>query len=162
MKKLKIYLETSAISYLDQPERGDQSVDSHRLWEKIKAGEYEAFISSVVAEELERCKEPKRTILLEYLRSISYTMLQNNAEMTELATAYIKAKILRQKSFNDCLHIAYACVYGCDIIVSWNFEHIVNHHTISGVKSVNALAGYKEMLIYSPTMLIRGGVENET
>jgi len=161
MKKLKIYLETTVVSYLNQPERGDQAADSHRLWEKIKAGEFEAFISPVAIEELERCSEPKRSILLEYLRSITYTILQGNTEVADLTATYIKAGVLRQKSFDDCQHIAYACVYGCDIIVSWNFKHIVNHRTISGVKSVNALAGYKEMLIYSPTMLIEGGAENE-
>ena len=98
---------------------------------------------------------------MEYLRSIPFTVLQGNTEVAGLTTAYIKAGILNQKSFDDCQHIAYACVYSCDIIVSWNFNHIVNHRTISGVKSVNALAGYKEMLIYSPTMLIEGDIEDE-
>ena len=160
MKKLKIYLETSAISYLDQPERGDKAVDTRRLWEKIKAGEFEAFISPVVAEELDRCDEPKRTVLLEYLRLIPRTMLQGSAEVASLAMAYVNAGILKQKNFDDCQHIAYACVYNCDIIVSWNFKHMVNYRTISGVKGVNALAGYREMPIYTPTMLI-GGAENE-
>jgi predicted nucleic acid-binding protein len=156
MKKLKVYFETSAISYLDQPERGEQHTDSHKLWEKVKAEEFEAFISPVVVEEIGRCSEPKRSILMEYLRSNLCTMLQENDEVAELAATYIEAEILREKNFDDCQHIAYACVYNCDIIVSWNFRHMVNHRTISGVKSVNALAGYREMLIYSPTMLIEG------
>ena len=157
MKKLKIYLDTTVVSYLDQPERGEQHADSHRLWERVKAGEFDAFISPVAVEEIGRCSEPKRSILMEYLRSNLCTMLQENDEVAELAATYIEAEILREKSFDDCQHIAYACVYNCDIIVSWNFMHIVNHRTISGVKSVNALAGYREMLIYSPTMLIEGG-----
>jgi hypothetical protein len=78
-----------------------------------------------------------------------------------LATAYVKAGILSQKNFDDCQHIAYACVYVCDIIVSWNFKHMVNHQTISGVKGVNALVGYREISIYTPTMLIEGGAGNE-
>ena len=158
MKKLKIYLDTTIISYLDQPERGEQHADTLKLWEKIKAGEFEAFISPVAVEEIGRCNEPKRTVLMEYLRSNLCAMLQENDEVAELAATYIEAEILREKSFDDCQHIAYACVYNCDIIVSWNFRHIVNHRTIAGVKSVNALAGYREMLIYSPTMLIEGGV----
>jgi hypothetical protein len=36
---------------------------------------------------------------------------------------------------------------------------MVNIKTISRVKSVNALAGYKEMPIYTPTMLIEGAEE---
>jgi predicted nucleic acid-binding protein len=55
MKKLKVYVETSVISYLDQPERGEQATDSHRLWEKLKAGEYEPVVSDVAAAEIARC-----------------------------------------------------------------------------------------------------------
>jgi hypothetical protein len=48
------------------------------------------------------------------------------------------------------------------MIVSWNFKHLVNVKTINGVKGVNALAGYKEMPIYTPTMLIEGGSDDDT
>jgi hypothetical protein len=41
-------------------------------------------------------------------------------------------------------------------VVSWNFKHIVNHKTIEGVKAVVALEGYKDVLIYSPLILIGG------
>jgi len=54
------------------------------------------------------------------------------------------------------------CVYNCDIIVAWNFKHMVNHKTISGIKAANALAGYKEMLIHTPTILISGGTDDDT
>jgi hypothetical protein len=47
------------------------------------------------------------------------------------------------------------------MLLSWNFGHLVNVKTISGVKGVNALAGYKEMPIYTPTMLIAGGNDDE-
>jgi hypothetical protein len=39
---------------------------------------------------------------------------------------------------------------------------LVNIKTISGVKSVNALVGYREMPIYTPTILISGGMEDDT
>jgi hypothetical protein len=45
--------------------------------------------------------------------------------------------------------------------LGWNFSHLVNFKTINGVRAVNALAGYKEMPIYSPSMLIGGYEENE-
>ena len=82
--------------------------------------------------------------------------------MLELARKYLDAGILQPKSFDDCQHIAYACVYNCDMVISWNFKHIVKVKTITGVKSVNALAGYREMPIYTPTMLIEGGTEDDT
>jgi predicted nucleic acid-binding protein len=159
MKKLKIYLDTSVISHLDQRDAPEKEADTKRLWEGIKAGVYDVFISPVVVAELERCYEPKRSGLRECLREIKYTMLQESAEVAELASQYLAAGVLNKKSILDCQHIAYACVYGCDMILSWNFKHLVNYKTIAGVKSVNALAGYKEMPIYTPTMLTPGGEE---
>ena len=162
MKRLKIYLDTSTISHLDAPDAPDKMNDTLKLWDDIKSGKYEVFISHVVVLELDGCAEPKLSNLVNQLQAIEYTELQANDEVLELAAQYLKAGILPPKSARDRQHIAYACVYDCDMIVSWNFKHMVNYKTISGVKSVNALAGYKEMSIYTPTMLIEGGNENDT
>ena len=162
MKKQKIYLDTSVISHLDAPDAPDKQEDTCKLWEAIQAGEYKVFVSPVVMGELDECAEPKQSFLLDQLQSIQFTELQKNDEVLELAGKYLEAGILRQKSFDDCQHIAYACVYNCDMIISWNFKHMVNVKTISGVKGVNALAGYREMPIYTPTTLISGGAEDDT
>jgi predicted nucleic acid-binding protein len=162
MKKLKIYLDTSVISHLDAPDVPDKEADTKRLWEEIKAGRYEVFISPVVVLELSDCYEPKLSGLLAQMDSICYTTLDETDEILELALKYIDAGILRKKSINDCRHIAYACVSGCDMVVSWNFKHLVNIKTINGVKGVNALAGYREMPIYTPTFFIGGEPEDDT
>jgi predicted nucleic acid-binding protein len=162
MRKPKIYLETSAISHLDAPDRIDWMEDTLELWSLIQAGDFEVFISPVVVTELMDCDEPKRTELFSRLRSIQYTELKETDEVLELANRYVEAGILRKESIRDCQHIAYACVYNCDMVVSWNFNHMVNIKTISGVRGVNALAGYREMPIYSPTMLIKGESDDDT
>lgn len=162
MKKLKIYLDTSVISHLEAPDRPDWMKDTRKLWEAIQSGEFEVFISPVDILELDACPEPKRSALAKQIKNIPYTLLQETNEVVSLATRYLDAGILRKQSFDDCLHIAYACVYNCDMLVSWNFKHLVNIKTISGVKSVNALVGYREMPIYTPTMLIKGDSDNDT
>jgi hypothetical protein len=116
----------------------------------------------VVVTEIERCKEPKLSKLREQLRLVQYILLEETDEVLALASQYLDAKILRQKSYDDCQHIAYACVYDCDMVISWNFKHMVNIRTISGVKSVNAMAGYREMPIYTPSFLIQGGIEDDS
>ena len=162
MRKPKIYLDTSVISHLEAPDRPDWMADTRKLWENIQAGKLEVFISPVCVLEIDDCPEPKRTALAEWLQSVPYTLLQETDEVVELADKYLEAGILRQKSFDDCQHIAYACAYNCDMLVSWNFKHLVNINTIAGVKSVNALAGYREMPIYTPTILISGGMDDDT
>ena len=162
MKRLKICLDTSVISHLDAPDALEKQEDTRKLWKAIQAGEYEAFISPMAVLELDNCPEPKRSVLAKQLQEIKYTLLRETDEVIELATQYLEAGILRKKSFDDCQHIAYACVNNCDMLVSWNFKHMVNIKTISGVKGVNMLAGYKEMPIYSPTMLVMGGADDDT
>jgi len=162
MKRLKIYLDTSVISHLDAADRPDWMVDTQKLWKIIQGGKYEVFISPVVMGELAGCKQPKYETLLKWLRSIQCTELQETDEVLELASQYLEARVLKEDSYRDCQHIDYACVNNCDMVVSWNFKHLVNVDTIAGVKSVNALAGYKEMPIYSPQMLVKGGVDDDT
>jgi predicted nucleic acid-binding protein len=156
MKKLKIYLDTTIISYLDQKERPERMAETHRLWEKIKTGEFEVVISDIDIAEINGCSEAKRTKLYEYLSQINYTLVNSDERAIEIATKTVDLNVLKQRSFLDCQHIANAIVSGCDAIVSWNFRHIVNHKTMMGVKAVTALEGYTDLLIYAPTVLIEG------
>ena len=114
------------------------------------------MISAVTKRELDVCAEPKRTTLLKYLEQINYSLVPLDEQMLTIADKVVELGILRDKSIDDCQHIAAAIVSGCDVIVSWNFKHIVNHKTIQGVKAVTAITGYPEILIYTPTILIGG------
>ena len=58
--------------------------------------------------------------------------------------------ILKKLSFDDCQHIAAAIISNCDVIISWNFKHIVNYDTIKGIKILTTMEGYKDISIYSP------------
>lgn len=50
-----------------------------------------------------------------------------------------------------------AILAGCDVIISWNFKHIVNVKTVKGVKVITTLEGYKDLLIYPPSVLLEEG-----
>ena len=162
MKKLKIYLDTSVISHLDHQDAPEKMVDTRRLWELVKSGSFDVCVSPVVIAEVMACAETKRIILLSWLGDVDLTELPESNEVHELAKRYIDAGILRPKSFDDCQHIAYACVYDCDVLVSWNFKHMVNTTTIAGVKGVNALEGYREMPILTPTAIMSGGTIHDS
>ena len=42
----------------------------------------------------------------------------------------------------------------CDIVLSWNFKHIVNLRAMTAVEAVNIKEGYKAIRILSPTMIL--------
>ena len=78
---------------------------------------------------------------------------QNN-ENELLANCYISEKVVGQTSFDDCHHIAIATILKVDILVSWNFKHIVNVFRIRGYNSVNLKLGYSQIEIRSPKDII--------
>jgi len=160
LKKLKIYLDTSVISYLDQQDAPDKMADTLKLWEQIRLGKYEAVISDVALDEIAQCDEPKRSVLERYLAGVPFTAVAVNMEAQDLAKQFIDNHVLTNKSVDDCRHIACAMLYGCDMIVSWNFKHIVNYRTIQGVKLISIMTGYDEVAIYTPTILIGGDDPN--
>jgi predicted nucleic acid-binding protein len=161
MRKLKLYLDTSVISHLDANDVPARMVETQKFWELIKGGMGEVFISDIVFDELNRCIEPKRSLLAQYVSQIEYTKIPDSQNVLELAEKFVDFGILKKKSIDDCRHIATAILYGCDIIVSWNFKHIVNPKTIVGVKVVTTSEGYKDLLICTPTMLVEGDIFNE-
>jgi predicted nucleic acid-binding protein len=154
MKKLKIYLDTSVISHLHALDTFDKMQDTVELWEDIKAGRFEVFLSDITLEEIGRCPEKKLEIITNYLSDIDYVVISSNDEIDEVAQKIIDMGILKPKSYDDCMHIASAVVGGCDIIVSWNFKHIVNIKTINGVRAITSLQGYKSIDIVAPSSML--------
>ena len=77
-------------------------------------------------------------------------MLVINEEVLELVAAYRRHKILGEKFENDRIHIALATVHKVDILVSWNFKHIVHFDKIRMFNQVNQKMGYETISIFSP------------
>ena len=153
-RKLRIYLDSSVVNHLFADDTPDRMKDTIRLWEECIADKYEVFVSPVVFAELDECPEPKSEWMYEKMAMLELKELPATDEVRNLAFDYIKHGVFTEKNLNDCLHIAYAVVNNCDVIVSWNFRHIVRFKTIDGVKIVNAINRYREISIVSPAMLV--------
>ena len=156
MTKLKICLDTSVISHLDAPDTPEKMNDTLALWEDIKAAKYEVYISDLTIAELDRCPEPKRTVMLSSLLDIEYVEINRDERAKQLSQLYFEVGGLPPKSKEDAAHIAIAAVNDCDIILSWNFKHIVNLRAMTAVEDVNIKKRYKNIRILSPTMLLDG------
>ena len=72
----------------------------------------------------------------------------------ELAQQYLKENVVGKTSEADCVHIALATLNNVDILVSWNFKHIVNINRIRGYNSVNYKLGHKILEIRSPREIL--------
>ncbi|MDR2719308.1 MAG: PIN domain-containing protein [Nitrososphaerota archaeon] len=154
MRKPRIYLDTSLISYLDQQDTPEKMAVTHELWKLLQQGNYEIIISSLTFDELGKAIAKKRTIFAEYLKLINYTYVPITPDQKELTQKYLQHEVLRKKDRDDLIHIACSVSNNCDYIVSWNFNHMVNIKTINKVNSVNLLCGYREVKIVPPQMLL--------
>ena len=148
MKKLRIYLDTSVVSHLKHDDTPDKMNDTVKLWRQFKNGLYEAMISDVTLDELAAAPESKAEELLGALQEINYTVLEQSPAVQTLAHEYIDSGALRQKSIDDCVHLAFATIYECDCITSWNFKHIVNLKTMTEVNLVNVKTDIKKSKLF--------------
>ncbi|MDR1887670.1 MAG: hypothetical protein LBQ70_07140, partial [Prevotellaceae bacterium] len=94
-------------------------------------------------------KELLENIPEQYKRKVELT-----EEATMLADCYIKEKVVGKTSREDCFHIALATIHRADVLVSWNFKHIVNILRIRGYNSVNIKYGYPAIDIRSPKEIV--------
>ena len=97
MKRLKVYLDTSVVSYLYQEDAPEKMQDTLSLWELFKQGVYEVYVSDIVFREIDRCSEEKLNILLDYLDQIEYYEVETDSNTIELAGKFIDFGILKKK-----------------------------------------------------------------
>lgn len=159
MRKPKIYLDTSVISHLSQPDAPEKMQDTLSLWKCICDGMYDVYVSGATMREISACKPEKLEILLQFLSEIQYTIIEETEEIRDVAEMIIALGILRPKSYDDCIHIASAVVTSCDYIISWNFKHMVNIKTVNGVRAISNLHGYKPIDIVPPSAFLVDDVE---
>lgn len=60
MRKLKVYLDTSVISHLEQKDVPEKMEQTQKLWKIFQSGKYDVVISDLVLAEINECKEPKK------------------------------------------------------------------------------------------------------
>ena len=66
----------------------------------------------------------------------------------------MQAEIVPPEYVNDALLIATAAVGNLELLVSWNFKHMVNLKVVSKVNAINALSNYPSIDIVSPKELL--------
>jgi len=158
MVKKKVYLETTLFNFYLEEDKGENHVNTVRLFEEIAAGKYEAFTSAYVVRELERTEdEEKRYKMLGLIIEYGITVLDDSDEATKLASIYLEKGVIPHRFRADGIHIALATVNRLDMIVSMNLKHIVKRKTKIMTTYINVQKGYRAVKIYSPTEVMEYG-----
>jgi predicted nucleic acid-binding protein len=144
--KHRIYVDTSVIGgCLDE----EFAKESNRLIDMANEGKITLLISDLLIRELDGGPEKVRAIL-HGLLPIAFENVFLSQESDTLFNAYINAQILALRYANDARHVSLATVAKADLILSWNFKHIVHLDKIRMFNSVNLREGYPQIEIRSP------------
>ncbi|MDR1682858.1 MAG: PIN domain-containing protein [Candidatus Symbiothrix sp.] len=153
--KQRFYFDTSVFGGLFDIEFEQETF---LLFEKVKSGQIICVYSDLTESELTNAPEKIR-MFFENLTAEQKEKVKVTPEALKLAETYIDEKVVGETSFDDCVHIATATIHKVDLLLSWNFKHIVNVYRIRGYNSVNLKLGYATLNIHSPKEIT--GYENK-
>lgn len=152
MKRLRVYIDTSVIGGCFDEEFEE---DSRALMAMAKAGEITLLVSDLLSVEIEKAPEAVRNLHNDLLKELNVVEeITSNAESDRLKDHYIMSGVLGKASVQDAHHVALATVSRADMIVSWNFKHIVHFEKMRGFNAVNGANGYPPIEVHCPREVI--------
>ena len=142
----RIYTDTSVIGGCEDEEF---RIHSRRLIARFTTGDALLVLSELVLRELDAAPPAVRDVVTA-IPTAHVEIIQFSPEAEALARYYLADGILTVNMFADAQHIAMATVARVDVLVSWNFRHVVNVARIQRVHRVNAQHGNPAIEIRSP------------
>lgn len=145
--RLRLYLDTSVISaYVDErlPERQRATLE---FWERL--GGYDVAISELTLTEARATADAALRQRMVNLVD-DCLVLPVGEEARRLVREYVGRGVFSAATALDALHVAIAVTARQDMLVSWNFRHLVNRRRRALVNEVNGLAGYPTIEILAP------------
>lgn len=146
MKTSRIYIDTSVIGGCHDKEFAPWS---NGLMKDFRLRNYIPIISDLTFKELVNAPQTVKQTL-KTLVEFDPEIIEINDDALNLAEIYLERKILTPKYRDDARHIALATIANVDVLVSWNFKHIVHYDKIRLFNAVNLEQGLKSIDIYSP------------
>jgi hypothetical protein len=150
LKQIRVYADTSVFGGCFDAEFEDAS---RRFFEDVRRGRIQLVLSDTTMLELTEAPERVRRVLAD-LPPTAIERVVLDGEIEHLRDAYLAHGVVGPAATRDAEHIAAATVADVDLIVSWNFKHIVHYEKISGYQGVNLLEGYNAIRIFSPLEVI--------
>jgi len=157
MPTVCVYVDTSVFGGTQDEEFTESS---RRFFQRVRNGEFSVLISQVSLDELSLSPDAVRAVLGD-LPEQQVQRVAITDEVKALADAYITARAIGEANVDDALHVAAATVAHADVIVSWNFRHIVNFQRIRRFNGVNLASGYPMLDIRSPLEMDYGDQDED-
>jgi predicted nucleic acid-binding protein len=144
---LRLYLDTSVISALHDRRAPDRQALTAEFFGRL--GEFLVGTSELTLKEIERTVQiSRRDEMRESIRPFSVFRMTLAAQ--NLAEEYLQGGALPRSAPEDALHVAIAVLERQDVLVSWNFKHLVNRQRRAMVDAINSRLGLPPIAILPP------------
>ncbi len=148
--KRSILLDTNVPNAYFDSSKPERQRETKRLWKYLPR--FQVCISEVTMGEILDTEDIYLRENLAWLVK-DFERLAVTEEALKLAESYIRNRVLTRRHINDLLQIAITTVNNLDVLLSWNFEHVVKETKIIKVNYTNELHNYKQIKILPPPMI---------
>ena len=83
-----------------------------------------------------------------------FRVLPSQEAVEQLSAEYVKHGAVSERYPEDAYHVAVAVLNDLDIVLSWNFRHIVRRKTKDIVNMVNTIRNQRHIEIATPGELL--------
>ena len=153
---LKVYIETTIVSYLTARPSRDLILAAHQQitieWWENRRADFDLYTSQFVIQESSAGEAAMAQKRLDALDGIA--LLAVSQEALDLARALIEKGPIPEKAKVDALHIAVAASNGMDYLLTWNCKHIANAEMQIGIGKFCRAAGFEPPVICTPEELL--------
>jgi hypothetical protein len=147
---LRVYLDTSVFSAYYDEAISDRRTQTEDFWRR--RSDFDLSTSAVAREELEQTPDPARRLqLLKLVEGVTVHAVTDM--MRSLAKSYIASGVFTEVMYNDAVHVAAAVLTRQDVLVSWNFRHLVNRRRRAQINEVNISLALPTLEIVAPPEL---------
>ena len=153
--KMKVYLETTVVSYLTALPARDLVRTAHQQltfeWWRTR-DRFDLFVSEAVLQEAAAGDKEAAARRLAALEGVPVLSAPQSA--TDLVRSLIRDHAVPTAAAVDALHIAVAAVHGMDFLLTWNCTHIANAATRGPIERTCRSAGLSPPVICTPEELM--------
>jgi PIN domain len=150
----RVYIETTIPSAFASSRTDPSSVHRRELtraWWADQRARYDVWTSDAVVLELVHGDWPGKVSALELVEPLARVPVTEEA--ANIARRYLQERLVPGDLQGDALHLALACVYEFDFLLTWNIRHLANPNKMAHLTVINRRLGLLTPQVVTPEML---------
>jgi hypothetical protein len=116
-----------------------------------QAPRYDVWISEAVVLELAQGDWAGKSVALELVEPLRRVAVTEEA--ANVARLYVRERLVPGNLQGDALHLAMACVYEFDFLLTWNIRHLANPNKMAHLTVINRRLGLLTPQVVTPEVL---------